>query len=124
MFDFKNDGRKTLILVAIAIVIFLVIYNFTEPFRSRPNKGMENTVRILIFLPLLFFTWKKKDWARIILGGISAFLFFIGIIGLFYFNEFYNGLGGLFYLIDQISLFASTYHLLFSEELKNFVRDV
>jgi len=124
MFDFRNDGRKTMLLVAIAIVLFLFFHNFTEPFQSRPNRGIENTVIILIFIPLLFFTWKKKDWARIILGGITEFLFLTGIISLFYYNEIFNGLGGLYYLIIQICLFTASYHLFCSQPLKDFVRDV
>ncbi|MBN2280789.1 MAG: hypothetical protein JXQ65_09420 [Candidatus Marinimicrobia bacterium] len=123
MFDFKNDGKKLMYLVTVSILVFLFFHNFTEPFRSHPNKIMENTVRILIFVPLLVFTWMKKDWARQVLGGLSAFLFLTGFIALFYFSKLYNGLGGLCYLIVQISLFSTFYHLLFSTVLKKFVKD-
>jgi hypothetical protein len=120
-FSLKN-GKHLFGLVVVSIIIFLVIHNFTEPFKSHPNKILENIIRIIIFLPLLYYTYQQKNWARLWLGGICLFLFLTGFIALFYFHPLYNGIGGVCFLIVQISLFTAFYHLLFSKELKDYLK--
>ena len=76
-----QKGKLFIFAIIVSSIIFLVLHNNDLYFQEYGNRIVLNLFRIAEFAPLLYFLYKKHNWARYTLAVISSILVIAGIIG-------------------------------------------
>jgi len=76
-----QKGKLFIFAIIVSSIIFIVLHNNDLYFQEYGNRIVLNVFRIAIFAPLLYFLYKKHNWARYTLAVISSILVIAGIIG-------------------------------------------
>ena len=72
-----QKGKIFIFAIIVSSIIFLVLHNNDLYFQEYGNRIILNVFRIAIFAPLLYFLYKKDNWARYTLAVISSILFML-----------------------------------------------
>ena len=76
-----HKGKLFIFAIIVSSIIFLVLHNNDLYFQEYGNRIVLNVFRIAAFAPLLYFLYKKHNWARYTLAVISSILVVAGTIG-------------------------------------------
>ena len=76
-----HKGKLFIFAIIVSSIIFLVLHNNDLYFQEYGNRIVLNLFKIAAFAPLLYFLYKKHNWARYTLAVISSILVIAGIIG-------------------------------------------
>jgi hypothetical protein len=79
----NHRGKTLVIAVIFSTVLFLILHSNELTFQEYGNKILLNLFRIALFAPLLYFLYKKHNWARYTLAIISSILVLAAFIGYF-----------------------------------------
>ncbi|MEW6238097.1 MAG: hypothetical protein AB1656_22135 [Candidatus Omnitrophota bacterium] len=78
----NQKGKLLIFLIIVSSIIFLILHNNELYFQEYGNRILLNLFRVSIFAPLLYFLYKKHNWARYTLAIISSILLIVGMIGI------------------------------------------
>ena len=76
-----QKGKFLIYTVIVSSIIFLVLHNNDLYFQEYGNRIVLNLFRIALLAPLLYFLYKKHNWALYSVAAISSILLISGIIG-------------------------------------------
>ena len=93
-----HKGKLFIFAIIVSSIIFLVLHNNDLYFQEYGNRIVLNVFRIAAFAPLLYFLYKKHNWARYTLAVISSILVTTGIIGFLLFLKDWMKLPDILYL--------------------------
>jgi len=113
-----QKGKLYIFLIIISSIIFLILHNNELYFQEYGNRIVLNLFRVAIFAPLLYFLYKKHNWARYTLAVICSILFLGGIIGIPLFAKDWIKQS------DMLFLGSMTVCLLFNAVVLFFSKDV
>ncbi len=77
-----QKGKVLIFLIMVSSIIFLILHNHELYFQEYGNRILLNFFRVALFSPLLYFLYKKHNWARYTLAVVSSILALGGIVGI------------------------------------------
>ena len=118
-----QTGKLYIFAIIVSSIIFLILHNNDLYFQEYGNKIVLNLFRIGLFAPLLYFLYKKHNWARYTLATISSILVISGLIGYPLFLRDWMTSSDTLYLVSMMlcMLFNATV-LIFSKDLIFYIK--
>ena len=118
-----QKGKLFIFLIIVSSIIFLILHNNELYFQDNGNRILQNLFRVAIFAPLLYFLYKKHNWARYTLAIISLILVLVGIIGIPIFAADWIKQSDLIYLGSMmVCMLFNAVLLFFSKDLISYVK--
>ena len=112
-------GKLYIFAIIVSSLIFLILHNNELYFQEYGNRIILNIFRLAIFAPLLYFLYKKHNWARYTLAILSSLLVIAGIIGFLLFLKDWMKPADTLYLGSMmLCLIFNASVLFFSEHLQ------
>lgn len=117
-----NKGKIFILAIIFSSIIFLILHNNDLYFQEYGNRIMLNLFRIALFAPLLYFLFKKHNWARYTLAILCSVLVITGIVGFFVFLKAWTKTPDILYLGGMmLCLLFNASVLLFSKDVKYYI---
>lgn len=117
-----KKGELIIYAVIVSSIIFLVLHNNDLYFQEYGNRIILNFIRIVILAPLLYFLYKKHNWARYSLAAICSILVIFGIVGFVLFFKEWMKLPDILYLGGMmLCLIFNAAVLLFSKDVTLYI---
>ena len=118
-----QKGKLFIFAIIFSSIIFLKLHNNDLYFQEYGNRILLNLIRIALFAPLLFFLYKKHNWARYTLAVISSLLFAAGIIGFYLFLDDWMKLSDKIYIgIMMLCMLFNATILFFSKDVVYYIK--
>jgi len=118
-----KKGELIIYAVIVSSIIFLVLHNNDLYFQEYGNRIILNFIRIVILAPLLYFLYKKHNWARYSLAVICSILVIFGIVGFVLFFKHWMKLPDILYLGGMmLCLIFNATVLLFSKDVTLYMK--
>ena len=118
-----QKGKLFIFAIIVSSIIFLVLHNNDLYFQEYGNRIVLNLFRIAAFAPLLYFLYKKHNWARYTLAVISSILVIAGIIGFLLFLKDWMKLPDILYLgAMMVCMIFNAAVLLFSKSIILYIK--
>ena len=117
-----KKGKVLIFAIIFSSIIFLILHNNDLYFQEYGNRILLNIFRIAIFAPLLYFLYKKHNWARYTLVTLCSILVLAGIIGYIFFLNVWMRTPDIFYFgCMMICMLFNAPVLLFSKDVKYYI---
>jgi Flp pilus assembly protein protease CpaA len=118
-----HKGKLFIFAIIVSSIIFLVLHNNDLYFQEYGNRIVLNVFRIAAFAPLLYFLYKKHNWARYTLAVISSILVIAGIIGFLLFLKDWMKPPDILYLGGMmVFMIFNAAVLLFSKSVISYIK--
>jgi len=118
-----HKGKLFIFAIIVSSIIFLVLHNNDLYFQEQGNRIVLNVFRIAVFAPLLYFLYKKHNWARYTLAVIRSILVTSGIIGFLLFLKDWMKPPDILYLVGMmVCMIFNAAVLLFSKSVILYIK--
>ena len=118
-----HKGKLFILAIIVSSIIFIVLHNNDLYFQEYGNRIVLNLFRIAAFASLLYFLYKKHNWARYTLAVISSILVIAGIIGFLLFLKEWMKPPDILYLGGMmICMIFNAAVLLFSKSVILYIK--
>ena len=118
-----KKGKILIFAIIFSSIIFLILHNNDLYFQEYGSRILLNVFRIIIFAPLLYFLYKKHNWARYTLATLSSLLVIAGIVGFIFFLEAWMKTPDILYFGGMmLCMLFNASVLLFSKDVKYYIK--